>query len=300
VTRVNKWLVELDDPVTLNVAGDKSVTYALLQRAGLPTPAYRTFSPSDLGALRSFVDAHPGPYVVKPSSGTGSGLGVTTHIESYRECVKAAALASLYDTDVIVERFVPGEVYRLLFVGGKFVSAVCRRGLRVTGDGTRTLQDLLADEYARRPEIGRFPGWDRDHDLRVTTSMQGLSSTTVPREGERVLVKSVGESYRSVVEVRTIYTHDVTGEIGEPLIEEGRRAAEAVRSDFCGVDFITMDPTVPLREGGGVIGEINTTPGLHHHYRLEGPDPEEPAADVVLRFLEERWRGASPAGEEHA
>jgi D-alanine-D-alanine ligase-like ATP-grasp enzyme len=289
LSRINNCYVELDDPVTLYIAADKALTYRLLERAELPVPAHATFTRSSLDVLRAFVGEHPGPFVVKPSSGTGSGIGVTTHLTSYRACARAAALASLHCRDILVEQFVPGEVYRLLFIGGEFMSAVCRRGLRVTGDGHRSLGELLAMQHGE--QVGRGAAGDRD--FVVTTAAQGLSVQSVPAAGETVLVKSVASTYRDVVEIRTVYTHDVTEEVGQPLIDEARRAALALRSDFCGVDVITMDGTVSLCEGKGVVGEINTTPGLHHHYGLEGPARSEPMAETVLRFILARESGSA-------
>ena len=48
-----------------------------------------------------------------------------------------------------------------------------------------------------------------------------------------------------------------------------RRVVRAVGSSFAGVDVVTVDPTRPLRDSGGVFLEINTTPGIHHHYLSE-------------------------------
>ena len=284
VSRINNCYVELDDPVTLHVAGDKEATFRLLERAGLPVAPHAVFTLDETDRLRDFMASCGGPYVVKPASGTGSGLGVSTHLYSQRDCMTAAALASLYDSRIIVEKFIPGEVYRFLFIGGVFTSAVCRRGVRVTGDGVNSFEQLVRRELESRG-IGGFRELDRDIDLKATMVAQGLSLSDVPAPGTVSLVKSVAQKYSDNQEVRTIYTDDVTTEVGSRLIADARNACVALRSDFCGVDLITTDPSRPLAESAGVIGEINTTPGLHHHYSLRGSSGGDHVVDAVMALL---------------
>ena len=282
-TRINSWCVELDNPVTLHVAGHKAVTYALLSDAGLPVPANLSFTLNSLDKLAEFVRNQPGPLVVKPASGTGSGLGTTTHLNTYRDCVKAAALASLYGPELLVEQFVAGEVYRLLFVGAEFVSGVRRSGLRIDGDGKSTLSELIS---AVNP--GLVANWRNDLDLQTTTRLQGFDESTVLAAGQNVLVKSVPDTYVDNIEIRTVYTADVTSELCSDIIEEARLAARVLRSELCGIDLILLDPKRSLCDGNGIIGEVNTTPGMHHHYNLPGYDPQNDAADLVLEHIRKR------------
>ncbi len=69
----------------------------------------------------------------------------------------------------------------------------------------------------------------------------------------------------------------------DAVIEAGSRAAEAIGVRLAGVDIITRNPGVPLVESGGVIVEVNTTPGYHFHY-YKG-DGEFPVAVHVLEAL---------------
>lgn len=280
VTRINNCYVELDDPVTLHIAGDKVLTYSLLAEAGIAVAPHATFTLDSLHLLREFIDTQSGPFVIKPASGTGSGIGVTTHIDGYSKCVKAAVLASLYCKTILVEQFIPGEVYRLLFVNGELVSAVRRTGLRLEGDGKSSIAQLVS---AQHPEIAS--SWPNDLDLQATIRTQGFTESTIPPAGDRPLIKSVTESYRDNIEIRTVYTEDVTEELCSDIVEDARRTSQVLRSEFCGVDLILLDPQKPLRDGNGVVGEVNTTPGLHHHYKLSGSNTRPDAAVVVLRHI---------------
>jgi D-alanine-D-alanine ligase-like ATP-grasp enzyme len=49
------------------------------------------------------------------------------------------------------------------------------------------------------------------------------------------------------------------------------------------VDVLTTDPGVPLARSGGVVLEVNTTPGYYYHYHRRGP--EAPVATMILERL---------------
>ncbi len=66
----------------------------------------------------------------------------------------------------------------------------------------------------------------------------------------------------------------------------------ALGSRFAGVDLLTNDPTVPLAESRGVFVEINTTPGLHHHYITAEDHERHP---VAARILDRLLRDGHPA-----
>lgn len=285
VTRVSNYLAMLDDPVTLKIAGDKVLTYKLLSEKGLSIPPYTMFSISSLEKVRRFIAEHDGPFVVKPARGTSAGLGVTTNLRSFMQCAKASALASIYCEDQLIERFIVGESYRLLFVGQKLIRIARRRGSRVTGNGDHSLARLVADKYPEYCKKDDPATWSSDGDLVRTIIAQGLTLQSVPARGEHVLVTSRLFGLDRHEEIRTIYTEDVTNQVCREIVEDARQACSALRSEFAGVDIITTDPSVPLRTSNGAIVEVNSTPGLHHHYGLKGDDAAEPAATEVLRYI---------------
>ena len=275
IARLNNYVVSLDDPVTLDIAGDKLLTYRLLAEAGLTIPQYASFTRTSLEKLAAFIEHVPGPYVVKPARNTASGLGVTTNLRTRRDCLSAAGLAFAYGDEAIVEEHVAGESYRLLLLGNRLISAARRTGVRVVGDGTSSLGDLLQT---------RLPGWGADPDVASTLAKQGLQPAAVPRAGEVLLARSAGERDEGVSEVRTVYTEDVTGLLCRELVDQAVKASVALGSELCGVDLITVDPSVPLDVINGRLSEINTTPGLHHHYGLASSAAHEPLAQLVLRY----------------
>ncbi|MFV1992855.1 MAG: hypothetical protein ACC635_03045 [Acidiferrobacterales bacterium] len=286
-TRIGLYLTEFDNPVTLKIAGNKPLSYRLMADKGVPVPAYMNFTLNELDKVKQFMMDHSGMVVIKPASGTSSGRGVTTHVKTISEARRAAVLAASYGRELLIERLVPGEVYRLLFLNGEMLHASRRNGMKITGDGRSTLVQLFDKENERRKqgsEGGRqVVGKDRDYE--ATLEAQNLEECSVLVEGQTVLVKSVDAPLFDNEEIRTVYDENATNDICESIRESSRLACEAVRSEFTGVDIITMDPTVPLAVSGGVIGEINTTPGLHHHHNLHN-DPEKPYAWMkTLQYL---------------
>jgi cyanophycin synthetase len=286
-TRISNHMVQLDDPVILDLAGNKPFCYWLMKNNDLPIPPYLTFQVNELSKARQFMEENSGSFVIKPATGTSAGMGVTTHIQSFQACYRAVALASLYCNEIIIERLVPGECYRFLILDGKMIHASRRSGIRVKGDGRSTLGQLIEEENKRRKKLYGGHSLRPRHyevDLIHTLQSQELSIEFVPKKEEEVLVKSVDYSFRTNVEVRTVYNENVTDLICPDLKSQAVRAAMLLNSKFAGVDVITRDPTVSLEKSGGVINEINTTPGLHHHYNLINHHDLSPAVHV-LRYL---------------
>jgi len=283
-TRIHNHEMEFDNPVVLGLAGRKPVVHRLLEAEGLPVPKHEVFSLDDLEPACRFVDRHPRGSVVKPANGYG-GQGVTTHVQGRVELRRAALLASLYDHELMIEAQIPGESYRLLVLEGEVVHAVGRRGPRLVGDGVSTVRRLLEAENSRRRATGAA-ALDTDRDCLFTLEYQRLSLDAAPAAGVSFLVKTVNDPGRKNVEVRTVYTDTVTDLVCTSIRRDAETAARLIGSEFLGVDVITTDPSVPLRESGGVINEVNTTPALHHHYdaaREAYPRVAMLALDALLR-----------------
>jgi cyanophycin synthetase len=286
--RILNYKVEFDNPVTLGLAGRKTVVHRLLNAAGLPVPEHAVFTLDRLDDARRFVERHPQGCVIKPAGGSG-GVGVTTHVLGPGEVRRAALLASLYDTELLVETMIPGESYRLLVLEGKVINAVVRRGPRLEGDGVSTVHRLLDAENSRR-KATRLPPLDVDRDCLFTLHYQGLTLESRPEKGRVFVAKSINDP-RKYVEVRTVYTNTADDLICDSIRRDAEAAARLVGSDFLGVDVITPDPSVTLRESGGVINEVNTTPALHHHYDASHQAYPE-AAVLVLQALLNRQAAA--------
>ena len=283
-TRILNYKMQFDDPVILETVGNKPLVYRLLSERGLRVPEHEVFRLDNLDRAESFLRRHPKGCVVKPANGTSSGLGVTTHILTRHEVRKAAILASLYGSELLIEPMIPGESYRLLVLDREVIHAVHRRGPRLVGDGISSVAELIRTENERLTQRGENILGD-DRDCRFTLDYQNLSLSSIPSKGQAFVVQSVNDPRQRRAEVRTVYNEVVTELVCDALKKNAESAAETLRSRFIGVDFITADPTVPLEESGGAIIEANTTPGLHHHYDLRREKYPEPALRVIQALL---------------
>lgn len=276
-TRISGHVVAADDPVTLRVAGDKALCHALARRAGLPVPEHHVFRLGEAARAREVVARSGGAWVVKPAAGSASALGVTTGITSPAGVEDAAVLASLFSPELLLERMVPGESCRLLFLDGELLHAVRRRGARVEGDGRSPVAALAA--RAGLDAVLAAPGAD------ACLAAQGLGPASVPEAGRSVLLGGIPPGRASHRELRTVYDETITGRVHPATVAAAAGVVRLAGSRFAGVDLVTPDPSLPLEACGGAFLELNTTPGIHHHYQDEDDHRGHPVAVRVLHAL---------------
>lgn len=282
LTRVWHSTTMLDDPVTLDIAGDKEIGQGLLARQGILVPAGVTLESTDVGPALPLLSSSPAGCAVKPASASGAGRGVTCGVRTPAELSAAVRRASGFGSRVHVEPMVAGENYRLLLLDGELLDVVRRDRPRVAGDGVASVGELIVRENERRVAAAGDAGLGLlrlDLDCVLTLRRAGLTLRSVPERGASVVVKTASNdgSAREVVTVRD--------EVAPEVVTEAATAAEALRVRLAGVDLITPDLSRPIEEVGGAINEVNTTPGLHHHYYVADPANATQVAVPILRTL---------------
>ena len=163
---------------------------------------------------------------------------------------------------------------------GELLDAVLRRPPTVTGDGRSTIRRLIDAANAARlahdpPRVVNLLRIDLD--MRHTLAGQGLSLRSVPKAGAVVTLKTVINQNFGPENVAA------TRLLCDEVIDAGARAARCIGARLSGVDVLTPDAAVPLAQAGGVILEVNGTPGYHHHYHKK--DGHYPVAVHVLERL---------------
>ncbi|MEW6033085.1 MAG: cyanophycin synthetase [Bacillota bacterium] len=274
----------------VDLAGDKVLTKEVLSQAGLPVPPGRLVA-GRREALKALAELGP-PVVVKPATGN-QGRGVSLGLSTPAEVRTAFGLAAAFGSKVLVERHIPGRHYRLLVVGGRLVAAAERLPAAVTGDGRRTVRELV-DEVNRDPRRGE--GHDRpltritiDPVAVLTLSRQGLAPDSVPEAGRTVILRenanlSTGGTAR-----------DVTGEVHQANASLAARAARLIGLDVAGIDIVTPDISRPLGPAGGAIIEVNASPGLRMHLHPTEGTPRAVAGPILDSLFEGSEREPRPA-----
>jgi cyanophycin synthetase len=274
-------LLPLDDPVTLELAGHKSASSRLLHDAGVPTATQLVVEPHDVATATAFLRSHR-PVVVKPQARTSSGAGVITHVQSERQLRRAIGEAASFGAGpVIIEAQVPGQVYRFLYLDGALLDAVVRAPARVVGDGHRNIDALVQAENQRRRQLGdQATGLlPTGVELDTTLAAADRARRHVPAPGEEVQVSGRSNTGDALV------SRSVRESVSAEVVSTGARAAGALGARLAGVDIISPDITRPLETTGGVVSEVNTTPGLHWHYLVAPDSPRVPVAEIIARRL---------------
>ncbi len=294
-TLVWRHLVMMDHPSTTAFALNKTVVHQLLTRLDIPVPEHMELDRRQRGTALEFIQqassAVPG-HVVKPAAGTSGGAGVTCNVRTAEDLIRAWLGAGRWEGRILVERQAPGEEYRLLFLDGELLDVVRRRPASVRGDGTSSVGQLIDAENRRRlslasAEVARLIRVDLDCALAL--SRQGLTLGSVPARGSRVAVKGT-------VSQNATSDNETVAEVSPELVAQCASAARAMRLRLAGVDVVTPDISVPLRSSGGVVLEVNGTPGFHYHYQVANADRSVPVAVPILeRLLDDSTAGRMQA-----
>ena len=258
--RIQAAEIDSTSAISEAIAQDKQLTKKLLAAAGVPVPAGRAVKDAeDAWAAACAIGV---PVVVKPLDGN-QGKGVTVNITTKEQLFKAYAVATQFRDDVLVERYMPGNDFRLLVVGEKLVAAARRDPPKVAGDGVHTIAQLV-EEVNRDPRRGsghstsltkiRF-----DDIARGCLAAQGFTADSIPAKGQRVNLRnnanlSTGGS-----------ATDVTDDVHPDVAARAVAAAHMVGLDICGVDVVSDSILRPLEETGGGVVEVNAAPGLRMH-----------------------------------
>lgn len=278
--RVSDNLTSLDDPVTLQLAGDKPASYRILSDAGIPVPPHVALDPPGAVDAARLFEKLGSPLVVKPAADTGAGAGVSTNVATKGQLRHAIAWAAAFGRSVLVERQVEGDCYRILVLDGEVIDVVRRRPPHVVGDGRASIRRLVAAENERRLRMGTERAQvliRADPDLFRTLEVQGLGLRARLPRGRVVAVKRV------INDNSADENEAANGELCEEILDTARKAALLLGLRLAGVDVICGEPLRPLEASGGCILDVNGSPGFYYHYHRRGP--RFAVADHLLRHV---------------
>ena len=283
--RQHVWaaLTSQTSAVGVDIAADKQLAKQLLANAGIPVADGLTVA-SAQEAAEALADIG-GPVVVKPLGGS-QGANLTVGVRTAAEAAAAYAKAAAISEAVLVEALVPGSDYRVLVIDGQIVAAAQLRPASVTGDGRRTIAQLVADANT---DPRRGAGHSReltvikiDADALSHLDSLGLDDHSVPAAGQDVTLRrnanlSTGGTSK-----------DVTDLVHPEVADVCRRAASVSGLDVCGIDLRLMDISAALHDASGhgraqpcAVLELNASPGLRMHLSPTEGRPRDVAAALV-------------------
>ena len=289
--RIRATMTSLTSAIGVDVASDKSLTKWLLDSAGLPVPRAES-STSEEGAV-----AGPSGSGIRAwsshSTATTAAASTSTCVRGGRPLPRSTgAGARAGPATSSSRRYVAGNDYRCLVIGGKVAAIAERVPASVTGDGEHTVRELvdIANSDPRRG-IGHEKVLTRikvDEAAEELVAAQGLALDEVLPAGTWVKLALTGNMSTGGTSIdRTIEAHPDNVEIAET-------AAQIVGLDVAGIDFICPDITNPVRETGGAIVEVNAAPGFRMHTHPTEGEPQYVARPVIDLLFPAGLVGADP------
>jgi len=139
---------DINSSAASRICNNKSFTKYFLRQLGVPVPVgEKIYNADDLE--REFKTIKK-PVVIKPVSEMW-GKGISTNITTLDGARRAYAIAAQFHGEyVIMEEHIMGDDYRILFLGGKYIAGLKRTPPFVIGNGTDTIENLIAKENAQR------------------------------------------------------------------------------------------------------------------------------------------------------
>jgi D-alanine-D-alanine ligase-like ATP-grasp enzyme len=270
----------------VTIARNKVFANQLLRVEGLPAP--RHVPVRDMKGALAAAQEIGFPLVVKPQRGN-KGRGVSVRVKNTDELAQAFARARKLSSEILIEELLPGDDHRLLVVAGRLIAAVRRAPARITGDGIRSVEALVAAENQRRAEAAvtiaqqlRFSA-EADRNL----GLQGMTRNSIPAAGMKVRLSTVANWSQGGTAV------DVTNDVHPVNRDLATRVANCIGLDVAGIDFICPDITRPYFEVGGGICEVNYRPGLKVHLAAMN-GASSPIGEAIIESVFEKDDGRIP------
>jgi cyanophycin synthetase len=274
--RIQATLTDRTSAIGVEIAQDKDDTKRVLENIGLPVPkgdVARTVE----GALE-VADEINYPVILKPLA-ANHGRGISGRLDNAEQLRDAWETSSAYGSRIVVEQFAEGRDHRVLVVNGKVVAAAERVPAHVLGDGKHTVRELIeiGNRDTRRgvghtKSLTRLPS-DGQTERYLATSERTMD--TVPAKDEFVALRQTANLSTGGTSI------DRTDEMHPDNITACEMAAGVVGLDIAGIDVLTADISVPFRENGAVIIEVNAGPGIRMHTHPAEGEPRNVAAPIL-------------------
>lgn len=279
-----------------DLAKDKGYTKFMLRSVGVKCPRGEEFllpwwadtirpsqenrGNSDIkttDSAETYVNQELGyPVYIKPVS--GSKGGDVYRVENDQELIEIIAIYEEKKIRLaVVEEAILMPDYRIVVLDGELISAYERRPLAVVGNGTNTIEELVATLQ----ESYKLDGRDTLLEARAPRIVkhlgkQGLSLGYVPAVDERLTLATISNLSAGGT------SFDVSKTIAPRWVDVASNIAASFNLRLCGVDLACEDISSDAADYS--VLEVNSTPGLDH-YASSGDDQRRIVDDLYTRVL---------------
>lgn len=282
-----------DSKTAKQIQRDKWSTNMMMENLGLPIPKWELLN--EKTDIDKIWDSYTKPVVVKPT-GLAGGNGVVLGIQTKEQCKKAFDFAqkavntyprSEWQKKIMIQEQVQGEDYRLLVIDGKFEVGTKRIPAFVTGDGKKSIKELIEEENKDPKRDLSNPSHTLkpimiDDSLLDYLKEQKLSLKDIPEKGQKIQLRKVASMSQGGI------TEDVTDSVGAEIKYIAESIAESIHAFTLGVDVLCKDITKPLTKENGAILEVNTMPEVYLNiFPVIGRERTEVIDTYVSKLLSE-------------
>lgn len=263
---------------------DKQRTKELLKKAGIPVPDGRQFSrKDDEETVIEYAETLGYPVVIKPKDGS-FGRGVMSDIKSEEELKYSLQYLreQLEEDQIIVEKYIPGNDYRLYVVDDKVVGAILRVPPNVVGDGINSIEALIDIKNSERqlnPRLTTCP-IKINQELVDYIGKSGYTLESIPGKDEVVYLSDKGNISIGGDPI------DVLDELSDEIKQIAVQALRAIPGLTHGAVDLIIDKDQDGNEAGYVI-ELNPTAQIGGIlFPVKGKSRDIPAAIIDYYFPE--------------
>lgn len=257
----------------------------LLLQNNLPHPNGKLFTNSKR-AISYVTNELNFPVVVKPLSGSLS-KHTTVGITKKDELEQAIIISQILETDFIVEKFIPGNVYRIVIIGGKFIASCMREAPNIIGDGKHNITDLIniKNKDHRRGDKNQdnftLHKIVVNDDTLALLDSRGYNLKMIPHLNQKIYLnqKITLASGADIVDVT-----DITHFDNKVMFE---KIASLCGADLIGIDFICLDISKSWKEQECGVIEANSLPYIDMHHIPSFGTPRN-VAGAMLDLLEKK------------
>src|SRR3954471_3345157 len=258
--RIQATLSDYTSSIAVEIAQDKDDTKRVLGNIGLPVPKGDVARTIDRAL--EIVEEIGYPLILKPLDAS-HGRGISGRIDNETALREAWDDAREFGNRIVIEQYAEGRDHRVLVVNGKMVACAERVPARVIGDGKSTIAQLVEREnrdprrgFGHTKTLTRLPADGRTVSF---IKQQGLTMQSVPEKDREVCLRGTANLSTGGTAI------DRTDEMHPDNVTACEMAAGIIGLDIAGIDVLTKDISVPFRENGAVIIEVNAGPGIRMH-----------------------------------
>lgn len=263
------------------ICKNKLLTKRYLEKANIPVPKGRIFkTPIIQDEIIKYAETLNYPVVIKPSDGK-MGKGVIPGIKNSDNLKRVLNYVcnDLGYSEIIMEKHVYGEEYRVYVVDGEVIGAIKRIPAYIIGDGLTSIKKLILHKNKKRKETPSL----RSRPIKINTevkeciSQAGYTLDSILEKNKRLVLRKNSNVSSGGEPI------DVTDELSDNIKQIAVNACKAIPGlPISGVDII-VDENID----SGYVLELNTAPGIASHlFPLEGKARNIPKAIIDYYFPE--------------